>query len=61
MSGEVNKDDVAKRRHSIVSSILEKFDRRFTDVTEGVVHATQIANFKWWPAHDKKEAIKGKS
>lgn len=52
MTGKVTEDNF----HTILTTL----ENRFTDVSEDVVAATRIANFRQWPLFSMKEDVTGK-
>tara|TARA_B110000881_G_scaffold174464_1_gene158824 strand:- start:99 stop:320 length:222 start_codon:yes stop_codon:yes gene_type:complete len=42
-----------RSRCSLVDNLITCLDRRFADLSDGVIQATQLVDFKYWP--DKQD------
>ena len=61
MTGKVTEDNFhTTKLKPLAEKILTTLEKRFTDVSEDVVAATQIANFRQWPLFSVKEDVTGK-
>ena len=60
LTGKVTSEKFASTRRTLVENLLKAFSSRYADVGEGVVQATEVANFHQWPLPDQKEEIRGK-
>ena len=57
LSGSAVHENFIGTRQKICKSLLDALDRRFSDLSEGICLATEIASFKRWPLHEEKSAI----
>lgn len=61
MTGKVTEDNFhTTKLKPLAEKILTTLGKRFTDVSEDVVAATRIANFRQWPLFSMKEDVTGK-
>lgn len=61
MTGKVTEDNFhTTKLKPLTEEILTTLKKRFTDVSEDVVAATQIANFRQRPLFSMKEDVTGK-
>lgn len=58
MSGKISEGQFhAMYSKPLAENILKTLENRFTDVSEDVVAATRIANFRQWPLCTKKDDV----
>ena len=61
MTGKVTEDNFHTTKLKLLAEkISTTLEKRFTDVSEDVVAATRIANFRQWPLFSMKEDVTGK-
>lgn len=61
MTSKVTEDNFhTTKLKPLAEKILTTLEKRFTDVSEDVVAATRIANFRQWPLFSMKEDVTGK-
>ena len=61
MSGRITEDNFhTTKLKPLAEKILMTLEKRFTDVSEDVVAATRIANFRQWPLFSMKEDVTGR-